>query len=626
MSQLTNPYIFTATDSVTATKLNNMISQTTIGPEVISTQNEKTNPISADVLLGMDSTTNQLFKVQAGNVYSSGLTTLSINGATNSDITIIPKDGTLVTGKNYTSADGSTVVVNSTAHGLSVGQIVQTSSAAQGSFNGTFKLIAANTDTFTYTIPTSVLPSSGTFSTTNGTLVTVTTVTPHGLTTGNTVAFVTSNSAFNITTTITVVSTTTFTYSLSTAYGTGSGSFSSSDGKYTTVTTSSNHNLVTGTSIAVTASNTSFSGTYPITSLTGTTFAYSTPSAPVISPVTASAVITYQGFTGSPYYITINATAHGLTTGSTVVVTCTSGNTEQNAYISGTYTITVVNANSFTCPKTTYVAHTSSAGTLSCSYTPSIASYSGTVTYALGGAYTNSVSYTVSPSSIFGTLSYYKKGAVKNTGTEVVNGNLYVDGMTTLNSDIRLVGNMTNFGTLTQNGAVTQNGTVIQTGTVNITGALQIKGVPAYVLYSNESSPFRSMTNYVSDSNSVPVRIATPVPAGWYTSSGFLHGTDNLVVPAGEVWEVNYVFHWNRATDDSAVFASTINDVAFNPDANVGIGGAWTSFPASVSKVLTAGTYAIRFKSAVVSGSGGDATYCDPYGFGSRNLKKYKVS
>lgn len=486
MPQITKGDTFSNGEQVTGARLNQLVDQATILPAIITDQAnlDAGTLASDDAILIVDASESGLREAKALDVVSSNLpvvtssitgqaTQVSVTTGTNptvyyntSDITITPNDSALVTNKAYNSSDSSTVVVTSTAHGLQVGQVVQTSSASTSTFNGTFRVVAANTDTFTYTIPLSVLPTSGTFSCSNGTLVTVTTPVAHGLTTGNSVAFVTSNSAFNITATITVVNSTSFTYSLSTAYGTGSGSFNSSDNQYTVVTTSTNHNLVTGTSIAITASNTGFSGTYPITALSGTTFAYSLANAYGSAAASAS-------YISNTKYVTITKTAHGLSTGNSVIITSTSGTTNRNNYISGTYTITVTSADTFTYDKSSIYRESQSFSpsfTQSCSYVLS-STTTGTVTYVLGSAYTGNIAYTASPTGASGTLSYKKKGAVKNTANKVINGNLYVDGTTTLNSDTRFVGNMVNFGSVTQNGAVTQNGTVTQTGIVNITTA-----------------------------------------------------------------------------------------------------------------------------------------------------------
>ncbi|CAB5178501.1 hypothetical protein UFOVP157_6 [uncultured Caudovirales phage] len=524
MAQITKGDTFANGEQLTAARLNQLVDQATILPTIITNQAnlDAGTLASDDSILIVDTSESGLREAKASDLIGSNLpiitssitgqaTQASVTNGTSpttyyptSDITIIPNNSALVTGKSYSSADSSTIVVTSTEHGLEIGQVVQTSAASTSSFNGTFRVVAANSDTFTYTIPLSTLPTSGTFSCSNGTLVTVTTPVAHGLTTGNSVAFVTSNSAFNITTTITVTNSTTFTYPLSTAYGTGSGSFSSADQQYTVVTTSTNHNLVTGTSLAVTASNTAFSGTYPATVLSPTTFAYSlgTPYG------SASASAAYNNSV-SPYKITVTKTAHGFTTGASIIVTCTSGNSTQNPYISGTYTITVVDANTFTYPKTsainTWGTGTPSSATLSISYVLSSTS-TGTVTYVLGSPYTGSIAYTASPTGASGTLSYYKKGVVKNTGNKVINGNLYVDGTTTLNSDTRFVGNMTNFGTVTQNGAVTQNGTVTQTGTVNITGNLNATGISTVVTPSSSDNSTKIATTAFVKSNPVTAK------------------------------------------------------------------------------------------------------------------------
>jgi hypothetical protein len=490
-----SPESFSVGQQLTASRLNNMVNGAIALPELITDQPnlDAGTLASNDSILIVDSSESgsNLREARASDFITSNLpivtssitgqaTQVAVTGGTGastyyntSDITITPNDSAIVSGKNYFSYDSSNVVVTSTSHGLQAGQLVTTSAATPTTaFNGTFRIVAANTDTFTYSLPIVTLPSSGTFSTSNGTLVTVTTTLAHGLSTGNQVAFTTSNSALNGTYTITVPtgSTTTFTYTIATAYGVGSGTFSSSDNQYTVVTTATNHNLVSNTSLAITASPSGFSGTYPITVLSGTSFAYSLTTPFGASNASAAVV-------GSTTTITITKTGHGLSSGNTIILTSTSGSSSRNAYISGTYIINVIDANTFTYAKSsTYrEGYSYPSFTQTCIYVLSNTT-TGTVTYAIGNPYTDVVNYIVSPVSVAGTLSYKKKGSVQNTANKIINGNLYVDGTSTFKSDIQFVGNMTNFGNVIQNGALTQNGNVTMTGSVTATNNLNVTG------------------------------------------------------------------------------------------------------------------------------------------------------
>jgi hypothetical protein len=148
---------------------------------------------------------------------------------------------------------------------------------------------------------------------------------------------------------------------------------------------------------------------------------------------------------------TITSNAHGLVTGQVITISSAT-NTAWN----GTYRITYLSTNSFTVILTT-------------------ATTSGT-----------------------GTLNYIKNAVSRNTGTEVINGNIYVDGNSTFTGNALITGNLLTSGSITstgvttingnvvengsvtQNGAVIQNGSVTQNGTVNLTGVIQYNGIPVY--------------------------------------------------------------------------------------------------------------------------------------------------
>lgn len=130
-------------------------------------------------------------------------------------------------------------------------------------------------------------------------------------------------------------------------------------GPYTVTVTSAAHGLTTGQSIFVkNASDTDANGAQTVTVLTSSTFTYSTASNPGSGTLDFGLVRRYVGRTGvgntnvtadSATFvlttITVNYTAHGLSTGDTIYVTNAKGT---GTLPSGSYTITVTGANAFT--------------------------------------------------------------------------------------------------------------------------------------------------------------------------------------------------------------------------------------------------------------------------------------
>ena len=154
--------------------------------------------------------------------FTKSLTTQTIDAGSYYDVTVNTYDSPVITGKNYTSANGITNTVTSVAHGLTQGELVLISAATDSKYNGVFRLTSVTADNFIYTMDQ--IKGAGSFVSANGILVTVTTGAAHGLTNGQTVAITTLVSGYSGTFTIVVTGTTTFTYSLSSAQTGTSGS------------------------------------------------------------------------------------------------------------------------------------------------------------------------------------------------------------------------------------------------------------------------------------------------------------------------------------------------------------------------------------------------------------------
>jgi hypothetical protein len=167
MAQITKGDTFTDGQQVTGARLNQLIDSATILPNIITDQTNLTaNTVATgDSVLLYDLSATALREATASDLLNSGIaiTTSSVTGGANSDITITPNDATIVSGATYTSGDGLTVVVTSNAHGLTVGQVVLISSAGTG-YNGTFRLTAVTTNTFTYVMTTAATAGSGSLS------------------------------------------------------------------------------------------------------------------------------------------------------------------------------------------------------------------------------------------------------------------------------------------------------------------------------------------------------------------------------------------------------------------------------------------------------------------------------
>jgi hypothetical protein len=162
MPQISKGDTFADSQQLTATRLNQLVDSAQILVGAISDQPS----ITANTLEATDSTIindgGVLKKTTVGDILNSGLpvTTPTIVSSANRDIVVTPYDGTAVVGSNYTSTNGLTVTVTTlAAHGLEVNNVVLISGAGFG-YNGTFRVTAVTTLTFTYVMYTAATPTA----------------------------------------------------------------------------------------------------------------------------------------------------------------------------------------------------------------------------------------------------------------------------------------------------------------------------------------------------------------------------------------------------------------------------------------------------------------------------------
>jgi hypothetical protein len=167
MAQIQSPETYVDGQQVTATRLNNQTNGATLIPGAITDQTALAagTVATGDQVLLHDASASALRRATAGDLLGSNVpvTTSAVTAGANNDIVITPNNGTIVTGQAYTSANGLTVTVTSTAHILVVGQVILVSAAATG-YNGTFRVATVATNSFTYVMTTAATPGSSTLS------------------------------------------------------------------------------------------------------------------------------------------------------------------------------------------------------------------------------------------------------------------------------------------------------------------------------------------------------------------------------------------------------------------------------------------------------------------------------
>ena len=170
---------FTSGQVLTAADLNSHVNSATLLPGAITdVTNITANTVaSGDSILLYDLSATALREANISDVLGSNLpvttsviTTSAVTAGANSDILITPNDGVIVTGQAYTSGDGLTVTVTSTAHLLTVGQVILVTAAGTG-YNGTFRVATVLTNSFTYVMTTAATAGGGSLSYTKKGLV-----------------------------------------------------------------------------------------------------------------------------------------------------------------------------------------------------------------------------------------------------------------------------------------------------------------------------------------------------------------------------------------------------------------------------------------------------------------------
>lgn len=154
MPQIQCPIDYVPLQQVTAANLNAHVNSAVILSGIITDQTNITaNTVaSGDSILLYDLSVAALREANISDVLRSNLpvTTSAITAGANSDVVITSNDGVVVAGSSYVSGDGLTVVVTTlAAHGLLANNVVLISGAGTG-YNGTFKITAVTSLTFTY--------------------------------------------------------------------------------------------------------------------------------------------------------------------------------------------------------------------------------------------------------------------------------------------------------------------------------------------------------------------------------------------------------------------------------------------------------------------------------------------
>ena len=167
MAQFSKGETFADGQQVTGARLNQLVDSATLLAGAITEQTNITagTVASGDSVLLYDLSATALREANVSDVLGSNLpvTTSALTAGTNSDVVVTPNDGVIVTGLGYSSGDGLTVTVTSSAHGLVVGQVILVASAGTG-YNGTFRVASVATNSFTYVMPTAATAGTGTLS------------------------------------------------------------------------------------------------------------------------------------------------------------------------------------------------------------------------------------------------------------------------------------------------------------------------------------------------------------------------------------------------------------------------------------------------------------------------------
>jgi len=177
MTQISKGDTFVDGQQVTGSRLNQLVDSAQILIGAITDQTALTSATVAadDQFLVSDTSTGLLKNTTAGDILGSSLpvvastvtatsvTSSTVNAGLNSDIVVTPYDGIPISGKAFTSVDGNTTTVTSTAHGLVAGMIVNIT-ASNTAYSGTYVIVVPTVDTFAYSVYPTTTAASGTCS------------------------------------------------------------------------------------------------------------------------------------------------------------------------------------------------------------------------------------------------------------------------------------------------------------------------------------------------------------------------------------------------------------------------------------------------------------------------------
>jgi hypothetical protein len=289
------------------------------------------------------------------------------------------------------------------------------------------------------------------------------------------------------------------------------------------------------------------------------------------TPITTASFVSADGIT-----VTVTATAHGFTPGGTNLIEVSGAPSTYN----GIFVFNYVNANTFTYT-------TLSTGTPVTSPTVITVKRKGSIRNA-SSVVTNS-HLSVTQQSIFGGSIYAKQ-------------NLNISGALNCASTASITGNLTVTGNITKGG--TNNYNLYSITRVRIPGAIYDTTVDGRYSYSSI----------------------------WYLTTGKTLYTESFIVPAGEIWELNYdLALWVHSDDGFGWYwlLNGQNDDYSGMEYQVGAASPLNRpsyIPANHSVLLSPGTSTVSLKVAFFSGSGLDMIYqglnSPP---GKYILRKYKI-
>ena len=248
------------------------------------------------------------------------LTTLSVARQGPLPISTVSRVGTVVI-QSVARSGSTATIVTTTDHRYTTGDLVTVSGTTYAGFDQTsVSITVVNTTTFTYTNAGSVVGTSttpGTATASEATpKATITTVSAHGLSTGNIITIsgtgVTNFDATSVT--ITSTGSNTFTYTNSgNSVGTTSatsGSVITTASNIATIVTTAVHGLTTGNTVTISGTSTlGFDATaVTVTVVNTTTFTYTNAGATVATTFVSASVIT----SASNIATVTTTTAHGL--------------------------------------------------------------------------------------------------------------------------------------------------------------------------------------------------------------------------------------------------------------------------------------------------------------------------